>query len=58
MKSDDFQLLIIGLLLCNILAVWLIGETLWREMQRPPRVIRIYEGGRAAEKESTGDHAA
>lgn len=46
MNRDDFQWLVVSLLLVNLAAVYLVGEVLWRELQRPSRIIRIYEGGR------------
>jgi hypothetical protein len=54
MRRDEFELLVISLLLANLAAIYLVGAALWRELQRPARIIRIYEGGRSMEA-SSGD---
>jgi hypothetical protein len=55
MRRDEFEIIMISLMMANLAAVYLVGATLFREMQRPPRIVRIYEGGRNERSEGGQD---
>ena len=54
LRRDEFELIAISLLLANLAAIYLVGAALWRELQRPARIIRIYDGGKSMPLAGTG----
>lgn len=47
MNRDDFNLLVIGLLLANLAAIFLVGRAIIEESaRRPARIIHVHPGGR------------
>jgi hypothetical protein len=46
LRREEFEIIVVCLLFANLAAIYLVGTALWRELQRPARVIRIYQGGK------------
>lgn len=52
MRRDDFEFLTIGLLMALIVSVYVVGDILFAELVKRPRVVAVYRGGRDDEEET------
>lgn len=46
MRRDDFEFLMLALMVAAIASVFVVGDVLLREIQRRPRVVGIVSGGK------------